>query len=234
MLLRLVLCLGLAAAAFPQPANPERHAKAIAAFLEQDRVSPPPRQGILFIGSSIFRQWAQLTTHMAPLPVFNRAFGGSQTYEILHYMDRVVLPYEPAIIVYYCGSNDLKAGTTPEDPAAIFARFREFSERVRRDLPETRLIFAAATRSPDRVPRWEQVDHYNALARAYCATTPHRFFVDLNPLLVDADGRPRLELYVADKLHFQPEAYTAFAGRLKPVLERVWAEANGRATPAAR
>ena len=84
-----------------------------------------------------------------------------------------------------------------------------------------------ATRSPDRVARWEQVDHYNALARAYCAATPGRTFVDINPALVDANGHPRLDLYVADKLHFHPPAYVAFTAILKPVLARVWAEANG-------
>jgi len=204
------------------------------AFAEADRAKPPVPGGILFVGSSIFRQWTTVAEQMAPLPVLNRAFGGSRTADLLARFEQLVPPHAPRVIVYYCGSNDLNVKTEPIDPVAIFGRFREFSEKVRERWPATRLIYVSATRSPDRVPRWEQVDHYNALARAYCATTPHRFFVDLNPLLVDADGRPRLELYVADKLHFQPEAYTAFAGRLKPVLERVWAEANGRATPAAR
>ena len=198
------------------------------AFAEADAKTPPPRGGILFVGSSIFRQWTNVAEQMAPLPVLNRAFGGSRTGDQLARFAQVVPPYAPKVIVYYCGSNDLKAGAEPEDPAAIFARFREFSERVRAAYPDTRLIFASATRSPDRVNRWEQVDHYNALARAYCASVPHRFFFDLNPLLVDAAGRPRLELYKDDKLHFHPPAYDLFAAALKPLLERVWREANAR------
>lgn len=198
------------------------------AFAEADAKTPPPRGGILFVGSSIFRQWTNVAEQMAPLPVLNRAFGGSRTGDQLARFAQVVPPYAPKVIVYYCGSNDLKAGAEPEDPAAIFARFREFSERVRAAYPDTRLIFASATRSPDRVNRWEQVDHYNALARAYCAAVPHRFFFDLNPLLVDAAGRPRLELYKDDKLHFHPPAYDLFAAALKPVVERVWREANAR------
>jgi lysophospholipase L1-like esterase len=79
------------------------------------------------------------------------------------------------------------------------------------------------------VARWTQVDHYNALARAYCATTPGHTYVDLNPVLVDADGRPRLELYRDDKLHFHPPAYAEFARVLKPVLERLWREAGSPA-----
>src|SRR5688572_4050919 len=83
----------VASAAAQAPAGQTiSHQAAIATFAEQDRTSPPPKEGILFIGSSIFRQWSNVTEHMAPLPVFNRAFGGSRTWEVLHYMDQVVLP----------------------------------------------------------------------------------------------------------------------------------------------
>jgi len=192
------------------------------AFAEADRAHPPAPHGILFVGSSIFRQWSNVAEMMAPLPVLNRAFGGSRTQDQLDRFDQVVPPYTPHVIVYYCGSNDLKAGATPEDPAVIFARFRAFSERVRTTLPQTHLIFVASFRSPDRVTRWEQVDHYNALARAYCATTPYRHFIDLNPVIVNANGSPRLELFREDKLHYLPPAYADFAQRIKPMLERIW------------
>jgi hypothetical protein len=36
----------------------------------------------------------------------------------------------------------------------------------------------------------------------------------------------RLELYVADKLHFKPAAYVEFAGIITPVLARLWVEVN--------
>ena len=194
------------------------------AFAEQDATRPPVKGGILFVGSSIFRKWENVAQQMAPLPVLNRAFGGSRTPDQLARFDQVVTPYAPKVIVYYCGSNDLKAGATVEDPAAIFARFRAFSERARAARPATRIVFVSSTRSPDRVQRWEQVDHYNALARAYCAATPGHSFVDVNPALVDANGRPRLELYVEDKLHFNPPAYDEFTRLIKPVLTRVWQE----------
>lgn len=198
------------------------------AFADADRVNPPKPGGILFVGSSIFRQWTNVAGQMAPLPVLNRAFGGSRTGDQLARFDQLVLRYAPKVIVYYCGSNDLKA-TPPDAPDVIFGRFREFSGRVRAKFPATRIVFVSSTRSPDRVARWEQVDHYNGLVRAYCAATPHHTFVDVNPALVDPDGRPRIELYKEDKLHFYPPAYEAFTAILKPVLEQVWAEANSAA-----
>jgi lysophospholipase L1-like esterase len=193
------------------------------AFAELDAAKPPGKGGILFVGSSIFRQWTNVPEMMAPLPVLNRAFGGSRTGDQLARFDQLIPVYQPKVVVYYCGSNDLKAN--PADaPEVIFGRFREFSERLRKLLPATRLIYVTATRSPDRVKLWEQVDHYNALARAYCAATPHRRFIDLNPALVDASGHPRLDLYKDDKLHFHPPAYEAFTAIIRPVLEAVWRE----------
>ena len=196
-------------------------------FAETDLAKPPAKGGILFVGSSIFRKWTSVTEDMAPLPALNRAFGGSRTGDQLARFDQLVPVYAPKVIVYYCGSNDLKAKEA-DAPDVIFGRFREFSERVRTRFPATRMIFVSSTRSPDRVERWEHVDHYNALVRAYCAATSGRTFVDVNPALVDANGHPRLELYVADKLHFHPPAYVAFTAIIKPVLERVWAEANAK------
>lgn len=196
-----------------------------AAFAEADRANPPVKDGILVVGSSIFRQWTNVAEQMAPLPVLNRAFGGSRTSDQLARFDQVVLPYAPKVILYYCGSNDLKMAKA-DAPDVIFDRFRAFSQRVRTALPGTRIIYVSSTRAPDRVERWEQVDRYNALVLAYCAATPHHTYVDINPALVDADGRPRLDLYKEDKLHFHLSSYDEFARIIKPVLHRVWAEAE--------
>lgn len=191
----------------------------IDAFLQRDRSDPPPRDAILFIGSSIFRQWTNLREHMAPLPVFNRAFGGSRTWEVLHYADRIVLPYRPRIVVYYTGSNDVSAG---EPAAAIVARTHAFFDRVHAALPDTRLYYVAINRSPDKRGRWPVVDAVNAELRATAARTPYLRFIDLNPVLFDAKGEPRDELYRPDGLHFHPPAYDLFAGIIKPILSEAW------------
>jgi len=197
----------------------------IHAFVEADRKSPRQPGGILFVGSSIFREWTQVATAMAPLPVLNRAFGGSKTQDQLDRFDQVVTPHRPRTVVYYCGSNDLKAG---DDPGAIFGRFKSFSERLHQQLPDCHLIAVSSTRSPDRVPIWDRVDQYNGLVRAHCATTPRHTFVDLNPTLVDPEGRPRLDFFRGDRLHLHPAAYEAFAKVLRPVLEKVWSEAQSK------
>jgi lysophospholipase L1-like esterase len=202
-----------------QEASPTRFQSQIDAFLEEDRVDPPPRHAILFIGSSIFRQWEDLKEQMAPLTVFNRAFGGSRTADILFYMDEIVLPYEPKIIVYYCGSNDINAG---EKADAISGRFREFVARVHAKLPATRIFFVSINRAPQKRDRWDIVDEANRQVRVHCQADRRLGFIDVNPALFDRDGNPRLELYQEDKLHFKPQAYTEFAAIIKPVIARAW------------
>jgi hypothetical protein len=191
----------------------------IEAFLNEDKTNPPPSDGILFIGSSIFRQWTHLKEQMAPLPVFNRAFGGSRTEEVLAQIDRLVLPYKPRIIVYYCGSNDVNAGAVAKD---IFLHFKQFSERVASQLPNSVVFYVSINRAPQKMNKWGVVDSANALVKSYCDSSQQRGFIDVNPVLFSKEGKPRLELYREDKLHFKDPAYEEFTSIIKPILLKAW------------
>ena len=199
--------------------DPRRFEKDIEAFLVADKQAPPQKGQILFIGSSIFRLWKNLSQQMAPLPVFNRAFGGSRTADILYYMDKVVLPYEPKIIVYYCGSNDINADIKPDD---IAANFREFTQRVHARLPQTKIFYVSINRAPQKMDRWDWVDDANRQIKEFCEKDKQLGFIDVNPALFDREGKPRLELYLPDKLHFLEPAYDEFTKIIKPVIEQAW------------
>lgn len=207
-----------AAPAVPK-GDPRRYEKDIQAFLDADKAAPPQKGQILFVGSSIFRLWKNLKEQMAPLPVFNRAYGGSRTADILFYMDQVVLPYEPKIIVYYCGSNDINADIPPE---TIAARFQEFTDRVHARLPKTKIFYVSINKAPQKMERWDWVDDANRRIKTFCEKQPMLGFIDVNPALFDKDGKPRLEIYLPDKLHFQEPAYAEFTRIIKPVIEQAW------------
>lgn len=203
------------------PAPTGRFAESVQAYLRADAITPPPRGAILFIGSSIIRQWSDLRRQMAPLPVFNRAFGGSRTSDLLERCDQLVLPYAPRVIVYYAGGNDLNNDTPP---AAIVANFHGFAQRVRTALPGTRLLCLSINRVPQKREKWAALDEANRLLAAYCAATPGFRFLDVNPAILDAAGEPRRELLRRDGLHFWPEAYDGFTAIVRPVLAEVWRE----------
>ncbi|NOT64113.1 MAG: GDSL family lipase [Acidobacteria bacterium] len=201
------------------PAPTPRFAEQIEAFLKADETNQPPQGGILFIGSSIFRQWKKLPQQMAPLPVFNRAFGGSRTDEVLFYLDQIVLPYQPKIIVYYCGSNDINVNAEPEH---IATRFKQFVERVRAKLPQTRIYFVSINRAPQKMDKWKQVDATNAMIRSYCEAARGLGYIDVNRVLFDKRRQPRYDLYLPDKLHFTDKAYELFTPIIKPVIAKAW------------
>ena len=216
----IVLLLALVAAPLAAQA-PDRFADQVAKLVAEDQAHPPADGSILFIGSSIWRLWSTVAQDMAPLPVYNRAFGGSQTPDMLRHFDDLVVPHQPRIIVYYCGSNDVNAG---ESADAIAGRIHEFAARVGKDLPGTKMIFASINRSPDKEKRWDVVDAVNTRVRnSFTKEFAYLSYVELNPALFDAAGKARVELYLPDMLHFKPPAYVAFTEILKPALTRTWA-----------
>jgi lysophospholipase L1-like esterase len=178
-----------------------------------------PRPVVMFVGSSIFHRWLDLTSQMAPLPVLNRAVDGLQTADLLRMLDSDILQSRPKVIVYYCGSNDVDAG---EPAARIFDRVRQFVARVAIALPASRVIFVSINRAPEKQDRWSVVDAVNHLVEAYAAESTRLQYVDVNPVLFHGDGTPRIELYLSDGLHFRPAAYEELARVLKPVLTKAF------------
>jgi len=175
---------------------------------------------ILFVGSSIFHRWTQLTTQMAPLPVQNIAFDGAVTDDWNRLVDPSVIPARPKVIAYYCGSNDVDAG---DSAVRIVARIRSFMDRVKTALPQTRVVFVSVNKAPEKRDRWDVVDDINRQMQKYAERNPRVEFVDVNPVLFNADGTSKVELFMNDQLHLRPPAYEEFAKILKPVLERAFA-----------
>jgi lysophospholipase L1-like esterase len=197
--------------------------KDIKDMLKKDAAAPPLQGAVLFIGSSIFRFWTTLARDMCPHLVVNRAFGGARTWEILHYMDKIVLPCKPLVVAYYGGSNDIEYGSLPED---IAVRFRQFCERVQAAAGETRIRFISINKAPQKKEKWAEIDAANSLVQAYCSSVQKVGFIDINPVFFTPSGNPRHELYISDGLHFMPDAYKEITKIIKPALEQAWQETH--------
>jgi lysophospholipase L1-like esterase len=191
----------------------------ISAYAEEDNSNPPAEGGIVFVGSSIWEQWSTLSQQMAPLPVYNRAIGGTRTDQQLRYMDALTLKNRPRLIVYYCGSNDVNANV---DAQTIAVNFKKYAELVVQRLPDAHIIYASILRAPQKRDRWQVVDAVNAEISAYAARNHQVTFVDINPAVFDGHGNPRLDLYQHDRLHYKPQAYAAFTRLLRPFIEELW------------
>ena len=187
---------------------------AIAAFEAADKASPPPKGEIVFVGSSTIRLWD--VGHSFPdLKIINRGFGGSELADSVRYADRIVIPYEPRLVVVYAGDNDISGGLLSEQVAVEFERF---VRKVHAKLPQTRILYIAVKPS---LLRWTQVYRMrsaNEIIRAFCERDERLAFLDFDNVMLGWDEKPRPELFVADGLHLSAEGYRLWSTVIRPYL----------------
>ncbi|HVY72298.1 MAG TPA: SGNH/GDSL hydrolase family protein [Verrucomicrobiae bacterium] len=199
------------------PAVTNRFESEIVAFERGDRTNPPPKNAILFTGSSSIRFWKNVPQEFFPAAAFARGFGGSQMSDLLFYVDRIVIPYAPKQVFVYEGDNDLAAGKTPEE---ILAGYQQFVERVHHELPRTRIAFIAVKPSQARWKNLEKIKATNALIEDYSKTDPRLEFIDVFSPMLDTNGSMRQELLGPDGLHMNPEGYKLWGQVIRPHVMR--------------
>jgi len=189
--------------------------KDIAAFEKRDREKEPPKNPIVFVGSSSIRLW-DLSKSFPRLPALNRGFGGSHMADVAHFAPRIVLKFEPLLIVLYAGDNDIAAGKTPE---RVRADFQAFVKTVHEKLPKVRIVFICIKPS---LLRWASIDKIrkaNTLVESECKKDDRLVYLDIATPMLGDDGKPRRELFANDGLHLNAKGYALWAERLKPYLE---------------
>lgn len=186
----------------------------IAAFEARDRTNPPPKNCIVFVGSSSIRFWSSLQDDFPGLPVVNRGFGGSELADSVMLADRIIIPYHPRQVVIYAGANDLAAGKAPN---IVFGDFVALVTRIRESLPEARIAFIACAPNPARWRIVDKVKEFNELARDYCAG--HNLtFINVFPLMLGADGLPKPDIFREDRLHMNAKGYAIWRQAVAPAL----------------
>ena len=189
----------------------------IAAFEASDRTNPPPKHCLLFTGSSTIRRWTTLAQEFPNQPVVNRGVGGSETVDIIHFADRIVFPYEPKMIFFRCGGNDIFNGRPVEK---VFEDYKEFVALVHSKLPETEIVYISQNPTNARLKQKDQEQALNKLVREFTKQTPHLQYCEMADMVVDKDGNVRPELFVSDKLHFNAEGNKLMAERVRPFLPK--------------
>jgi lysophospholipase L1-like esterase len=192
-----------------------RFEKEIAAFEAADRKNPPPPNGILFIGSSSIRLWKTLEQDFPGQPVINRGFGGSHIIDAVHFMDRVVVPYRPRLVVLYAGGNDINSGKTPEQ---VFKDYKQFVTTVHKSLPDTRIAFISIAPNPARWHQIEQVRETNRRVEQHARSDARLAYIDVFSAMLGTDGLPRPEIFVDDRLHMNEQGYKIWSKRVGPLL----------------
>lgn len=230
-LLPLLFALLSACATAPQPAATQAPAPAgtaprdsaewepaIRAFEEEDaRVRRRPGS-VVFVGSSSIRMWTTLAQDFPGVALVNRGYGGSRVYDSVRYAERIVVPYQPRAVVFYAGDNDLNDGRTPRQVRDDFAAF---VRKVQAAAPQARIAFVSIKPSPSRAALLPQVREANALVRDFARGVRKVDYLDVFTPMLGADGAPREELFLDDRLHMNRAGYEIWIGVVGPWLAKL-------------
>lgn len=191
--------------------------KEIVDFKKADAAQAPPLHPILFVGSSSFTKWTDIADYFPGYAIINRGFGGSTLPDVIRYFYDVILPYQPKQVVIYCGENDL---ASPDSVSAteVVKRFKTLYGMIRQNLPGTVIDFVSIKPSPVRASIQGKVKAANKEISAFLKKEKKAGFIDIYPVMLDANGNMREELYVQDRLHMKPEGYAIWKRIIQPYL----------------
>jgi len=195
----------------------DRFESTILEFEAEDQKSGIESGKVLFVGSSSIKRWETLEEDMAPIPVLNRGFGGSTIPEVTYYADRVLLPYNPKIIVLYCGENDLSNDEAEADLA--LKSLKDLTKYLNKHLPDSKLFFIAIKPSIKRWHYWSKMQEANRLIQKYISKKENYYYIDVASKMLDKDGLVLQDIFVGDNLHLNAKGYKIWSEAIKPVIE---------------
>jgi len=189
----------------------------IKAFKKQDSLSFPPKNAILFIGSSSFVNWKDMQTYFPSYKIINRGFGKSTLLDQIRYVNDIVFPYRPKQIVIYCGENDLFSSDTVT-VEMVFRRFTTLFNLIRKKIPNVPIVFISIKPSPNRWFLRQKMIAANTKIKNFLKAKPKTAFVDVYHKMLGDDGKPLKDIFLGDSLHMNAKGYVIWQKELKPHL----------------
>ena len=212
-----------------KPDRLDAWAKRVAAQLDRTLPEGRCRPGTaLFCGSSTFTYWHNLKQDLRSeqdLPmqnVVNVAFGGSMMRHILTHFDALVGKRAPAVVVLFCGTNDIATGSSAAEVAAAVRKFD--AEMMEKFGPKVHFVYMAITATPfHKSCGSERLATVEAANREierdlHLDTTHTRWFVDsmaIEPTLADD------KYYLADRHHLNDAGHALLGKVLDPIVVKI-------------
>jgi hypothetical protein len=134
-----------------------------------------------------------------------------------HYVARIVINYRPRAVVLYAGENDL-SWPWSKSPETVSSDFRRFVETIHSQLPGTWICYISMKPTPLRWSNWRTVQKTNKMIEDYSRSQERVQFIDVSTAMLDAQGKPRHELFRWDGLHMNAQGYSLWTLIIRPVL----------------
>jgi lysophospholipase L1-like esterase len=218
----LIILLSVCSLSFAQQRvknpDPLRFKQEINNFKEWDAKNSFPKHAILFAGSSSIRFWKSHDSFPS-LPVINRGFGGAHISDMEYFYDQVIGKYDPSIIVFYCGDNDIAANKPVEQ---VFEDYKNLTDHILHDFPDVKFIYLPIKPSSSRWNYWSKMNEFNNRVKEYNSQNKHLFYLDTATPLLGSNGKPDDSLFRDDHLHLNPKGYAIWNRILAPELKLLY------------
>ncbi|MFX0151111.1 MAG: GDSL-type esterase/lipase family protein [Candidatus Hodarchaeota archaeon] len=157
---------------------------------------------------------------MSPLAVLNRGFGGSQISDVTHYMDRIVVPYEPRGIVFYAGENDITGLLMSKKKTAeeVATSFKQFCDKIVTSYKPIPIYFISIKPPKRRKKFWPEMEKANKLIENYCSLNENLQYINIVDPMLDSNGTINHDLFKWDGIHLNNKGYEIWKAVIKPIL----------------
>jgi hypothetical protein len=214
-LITLFLCVAVSTHLYAQKRFPFDNE--IKVFKHLDSISPPPKNGILFIGSSSIRKWTDLEQRFAGKPIIRRGVGGCELWQLVdYYTPYILFPYQPRKIFIYAGDNDIADG---KSSLFVLQQFKQLLKLINEQLPDAMVYFMSIKKCPSRAKYYSEVVKANELIKNYLADKPKSVYIDLNTVIKKVNtAMPDSSLFEIDYIHLNHKGYDKWQKVLAPYV----------------
>ena len=187
-------------------------------FKKMDSIHMPLKNSILFVGSSSFNYWKDISNYFPGYPIINRGFGGSSLTDVIYFNQETIIKYKPKQIYIYCGENDIAASDTIT-AQIVFERFKTLYNIIRFHLGKKIPIMYVSIKPS--VARWNLENKFveaNSLIRNFISEQKNAQFLDVHTAMLDTNGMVLNDIFIADKLHMNAKGYAIWQKIIAPTL----------------
>ena len=192
-------------------------------FRAQDAKLDDSTGVIVFTGSSSIRMWKTMVEDLDTLPyqILNHGFGGSTLPQVNYFFDDLITPYQPEIVVLYCGENDITDGFKGKD---VLSSFRTFLRLLLIKSPSSKVLYVSMKPSPARWALWPEFEKGNRMIERFIRklNNPDIQYLDIGLSMLDpATKYPIGNIFTQDSLHMNAEGYAIWQKEIIPKINKL-------------
>lgn len=181
-----------------------------------DSIWDSSKNTIVFTGSSSIRLWEDLQNRFPEHHILNTGFGGSQSSDLEHYLDELILNYTPAKVFIYEGDNDISAKRKPK---AIIGTLEDILEDLHQKRPEMEIVLISAKPS---ISRWHLKRRYKRLNKQMSKLASNINgveFADVWNIMLNK-RKLKTDLFIEDGLHMNIKGYDLWYEVIKNFMNK--------------